>query len=442
MQTLDKSSRQIAHRAITRIEDDEAYTDIVLSHVLAQTTLETREKAFISELVRGVVRWKKRLDFIVNRLLSGKRNKLPTAIRYNLWLALYQIIFTNVPPHAAVNEAVKLSRDLNLHGFSGLVNGVLRNYLRQPEQIRYANPQENPTQFLAVYYSHPEWMVKRWIHQFGFEAAEKICIANNQAPALSIRVNAMQISVEHLEKLLSENELDYERGRFPGYYTIKHIDHQVLAKFSIDGLLTVQDQSAAIPGILVNPQPGERILDMCAAPGGKSMHMAELSAQQATIISADSNAARCGLIQQANSRLSHNVQVIAANALWFPVKTADKVLLDVPCSGLGVLAKKPDMRWHRTLQEMRELNVLQQKLLQKAAQLVKPGGTLIYSTCTIDESENENIINSFLELNSDFYIDTIDHPAFESFITKKGFIRTWPYDDFMDGSFCGRLKRK
>lgn len=439
-----KSPRALATTAITRIEGDGAFTDIVLSHILDSSDLAERDRAFVSEIVRGTIRWKKRLDWIVDQLFTGKKSNLPKEVRWLLWQALYQIEFTNVPPFAAVNETINLARAQKLYRWTGVMNGILRTFLRAPDKITFPHPDKNPVQYIVVTQSHPEWLVERWIHQFGMEKTKAFCQANNTAPELSVRVHQLKNSCADFERLLTENKVEFEKSIVPGFYRILSIGFKLRTAWLNDGLMTIQDQSAGLPGLLASPQPGQIVADLCAAPGGKSTHMAELMANQGILLSGDLNPKRAGLIKQAAYRLGLKiVHALAADANAFPVQRADVVLLDAPCSGFGVIRKKPDVRWRKTPDDLAGLHDLQRAFIQNASRLVRKNGALVYSTCTIDPEENENIVDWFLKENTEFVRAEIDKKTIpHEFITDRGFIRTWPDMHNMDGSFAAKMIKR
>ena len=441
-QTSD--ARFLAWSALERIERDAAYSDIVLSHLLHKSELSVRDRAFVSELVRGSVRWKKRLDWIVDQLFSGASQQLSAKVRWILRLGLYQLEYMRTPEFAAVNESVKLARRLKLHRWTGVINGILRNFVRHHATVTFPDPNVAPVAWLAVTESFPEWLLERWINQFGFETAKALCRANNTAPDLSVRPNSLRISDEQFVEQLKSNDVQFCRAETPGFFSIQKIDLNFRDQLLRDGLMTIQDASAGIPVLLADPKPGQVVFDLCAAPGGKSMFAAEIMMNQGLVISGDKNIARTGLIQKAAARLEHDsIHTVAADALHFPAKQADVVLLDAPCSGLGVVRKKPDLRWRKKESDIIDLHKLQVEMIHKAGQLVKAGGSLVYSTCSIDRDENEAVVADLLKSNKNFELDNPDERHIASqFITSDGFIRTWPHKHFMDGSFAAKLIKR
>ncbi len=440
--SIKSTARYWAFQAIARVEGDNAYTDLVLSSLLDKSRNFTKDQAAINEIVKGVITWKLLLDWIAKSFLN-KPESIPQDIIWLLWLGIYQIKFLNTPDFAAVNETVELAKALRLHKWTRLINAVLRNTIRNANSIQLPDKEKDPVRFLSVSQSHPEWLIEHWLDEFGFKKTESLCIANNKVPNVSIRINPVKTSGEHVERILQENQFSYKKSKLPGFYRIAQMDSAIFRGMINDGLITVQDESAALVSLLVDPQPQSVIFDLCAAPGGKTTHLAELSKDAAVIVAGDLNHARAGLVRKTANRLGVNsINTLISDALHFPAKEADCVLVDAPCSGLGVLRKKPDLRWNKTNTDISLLNVIQKNILQHAAQLVKNGGTLVYSTCTIEKKENENIIFDFLEKNPNFGIQNLETNALlNRFLTKDKMIRTWPDRDNMDGSFSVKLKK-
>lgn len=433
--------RNLALIALNRVEDDHAYTDLVLSNLFNDYSLCEQDRAFLSELVRGTVRWKKKLNWIVNKLLHTP-DKTPVAVKRILWLGLYQIIFmSKTPDFAAVNESVELARHAVQEKWSKVVNGVLRTYLRTSDNIKYPDPKLEPVKHLAVTRSYPEWMLKRWLEQFGFEQTSALCDALNERPVLSIRVNQLRNTLTEVEQEFATQCVCFEKGQVDGFYRIYDSQAPLILELLESGRITVQDESAGLVALLACPAENQLVFDLCAAPGGKSLHMAELANDRLLILAGDINQSRVRLICNAANRLgTASVYPVVADAAAFPAVEADVVLLDAPCSGMGVLHKKPDMRWQRTGDNINELLAIQNRLLKTAASYVRKNGFLIYSTCTIDTEENEHMIMHFLKENPRFSLckpNPKQIPA--EFIVNEFFIRTWPHLHKMDGSFAVKI---
>ncbi len=430
--------RATALEAVKRVELDHAYVDIVLRGLPEK--MPVKDRAFVSELTRGTIRWKKRLDWITRELLRRPDQKLVPEIRFILWTGLYQIIFMRVPAFAAVNESVDLSRNIANGRYAGLVNGVLRHYIRRPQVVRFPDPKKTPDLAMAVEKSFPRWMVQRWMELWGADFTALLCDALNETPKFSFRVNRNKISAKEFEELMQKNNIQFQRTALPFYYVSNSVPYALQSRWLDSGLMTIQDTSAGFPAVIAGPEPDRIIADVCAAPGGKSLHLAELSENRALVLSADVRQSRVGLIDKARQKTDARIFPLVADAKHFPCRFFDTVLLDVPCSGLGVLNKKTDMRWKRQPKDIDQLTGLQFDLLCTVAELVKKDGCIVYSTCTLEPRENEEIVEKFLQ-QSDFRIDK-NIPLDKTFLTENGMVRTWPHLHGMDGSFVVKLCHK
>ena len=237
-----RSPRQLAHHAISRIEGEGAYTDIVLSHVLEHSRLPEKDRAFINELVRGVIRWKLYLDWIVGQLFTGNPNNMPHPVRWLLWMGMYQIEFLNVPEFAAVNESVQLCKSLKQFKWQGVVNGILRSYLRGSPKIRFPDAAQKPVLYLSVTTSHPEWLVQRWIHEFGVESTKQLCSANNATPILTVRPNLRRLSFDDFRNKLESHAVEFNVSTVPGFFRILSMPATLRHRLLSDGLMVVQDE--------------------------------------------------------------------------------------------------------------------------------------------------------------------------------------------------------
>jgi 16S rRNA (cytosine967-C5)-methyltransferase len=436
-------ARKLAVEAMRRIEQEGAFTDIVLSHLSEDASLSQADKSLLNEIVRGTIKWKKRLDWIVQELFQLKK-KMPDRLRWLLWIALYQIDHLDrVEDFAIVHQAVEQAKILLNPYWSKVVNGMLRNYLREKDKIEFPHKDRQPVQHLAVTTSHPDWLVERWIGQFGFDATLKLCQTNNETPPLCVRINPLKSSAALFESEMREDNVAFKEGMVDGFYVIEAGSWARLKKYIESGSISVQDESAALPVLLASPRPNDVVFDLCAAPGGKCTMLAERVGDQAYILAGDVNRRRTGLIKKNIMRLGlKSVSAVTADGLHFPAKRADIVILDVPCSGFGVLRRKPDLRWRRTLKDISDLAVLQEKLINAAARLVAPGGKLIYSTCTIMPEENEERMYDFLMSHPEFRLTQHhDNEVLKQFADTSGFIKTLPHLHKTDGIFAAQCIR-
>lgn len=443
--SLYSGPRGTAVKVLNRVERTDSYLDKVLDAELRSGELNDLDKGLLNELVHGVLRWQNRLDWVLNGFSHGNFAKSEINVKNTLRVALYQILFLERIPHAAaVNEGVEFIKRIRGDKPAGLVNAVLRNIIRNIDGIRYPDPEEDRVQYMAVFYSHPHWMVKRWLERLGQESTERLLLANNERPGMFLRINRLKITPEEFCARLDAQNISYTRSSFlPHVVRVKTLTGIAQMDLFRNGMFTIQDESAALPCQLLDPHPGQRIIDLCAAPGGKTTNLAEMMKNEGEIIALDKYEAKLNLIRASCERLGVRIADLhAADATTYEAPPADRVLLDAPCSGLGTLAKKPDMKWKRELSDIRKLTVTQDALLESAARLVKPGGALVYSTCTMEPEENEELITAFLSRHPEFSLDRADRYLPADVVTPEGYVATFPHLHFMDGSFAARLVKQ
>ena len=387
---------------------------------------------------------KRRMDYVLELFLAEKLEGLTPWIRNILRMGIYQIDFMEkVPESAAVDESVKLAKKYGHKGTAALVNAVLRSYLRNKSKVVFPSWGQDKVENIALFYSFPSWMVERWLEVFGEEETVKLCDAFNQRPRLSLRVNSLRIGQKDMEEIFNREKIRFKPGRFlKNYYSIE--SKMDLSQFSPlqEGWVYFQDESAGFPVMLLDPQPGECILDLCAAPGGKATFIAEKMKDQGMVIAVDISLEKLKTIKENCDRLGiESVKLCCADAKSFSCHPVDKILLDAPCSALGTLGRNSDARWRKQKEDIPRLQKLQLEILSRAAELLKSGGVLVYSTCTIMPEENEQVIYRFLEQRKDFK-QTDSHLFVDSnLVNEKGFVRTLPQDHKMDGSFACRLEK-
>lgn len=441
---LYAGARGIAVKVLNRIDRTDAYLEKLLENEMKTSGLSGQDKALLYEIVHGVCRWSGRIDWILNSFFRGQFSKSVPNVKNTLRVAAYQILFLNkIPAYAAVNEAVELIKRLQGQKSAGLINAVLRNIIRSKDVIRYPDPKEDAALYLSVYYSHPLWMVKRWITRFGPEAAEKLLIANNERPGLSLRVNTQKTTVEEFKELLNSVSLKYSPGRFlPEFIRLNTVTNIMDWEYFSKGYFNIQDESTGFSCRLLDPKAGMRVLDLCAAPGGKTTYISNLMNNEGEIVAIDKYESRLKSLRKNLERLGiTNVRTLEADALSYEDEPFDRVLLDTPCSGMGTLSKKPDIKWKRDPSDIRNLNALQSELLEKAASLVKAGGALVYSTCTIEPDENFEIVSRFLSTHPEFVINRNCGAVPEELIDENGCLQTLPHVNNTDGAFACRMDR-
>jgi 16S rRNA (cytosine967-C5)-methyltransferase len=418
--------------------------------VMEDSLLTDLDKAFAREVVYGVLRWQGKLDWIISAYSHIKPHRMERAVIAILRMGAYQILFMDrVPSRAAVDESVKLAKGMKKQDAVPFVNGILRGIAEKRKEVSYPDLQTDPLDHIATLYSHPLWMVRRWVDQWGVEETISLCQGNNQIPPLTIRVNTLKGSrKEVMDQLRDENI-----GATPTLFSSLGLvisDPPSLTTWGLlqEGWLQVQDEAAQLVSMLLAPQPGERVLDLCAAPGGKTTHLAQLMEDQGEIVAIDVNQAKLGLLQENCRRLEITiVQTLTHDAtapLPFPPASFDRVLVDVPCTGFGTLRRNPDGKWRLKEEDIPRLQQLQGKILTQAATMVKKQGVLVYSTCTMTPEENERVIEAFLSERKDFRLEDASPslpPGCEGLVDSTGYLRTLPHRHGMDGFFAARMRR-
>jgi 16S rRNA (cytosine967-C5)-methyltransferase len=441
-------ARDEALRILRRVEVDGAFVDRLLQHGLQQPGIGDKDQALIHQLVSGTLAWRARIDEVLDRYVKQGIRSLTPSIRNILRLGVYQLQFLDrIPPEVAVYESVELAKRYGHKGTVGLVNAVLRKVLAEGRAD--ASAQEPRTaEEIASAYSHPEWMVRRWIEQLGIDETIALCETNNRPWPLTLRVNALKADLARLQDALRAEEVDVAPARYASECLLVRslppgTRLHALASYQ-SGWFQVQDESSALVARLVDPQPGDSVIDLCSSPGGKTTHMAMLMANQGTILAVDLHPGRLKLVQENCGRLGiTNVQNRAADGRTLHIEQlVDRVLVDAPCSGLGVLGRKQDGRWRKSEDDIARLHQLQSELLRHAATLVRPGGRLVYSTCTIEPAENEHVVEAFLRDHPHYERGAIGASVPEELISEQGYYRTWPQRHQIGGAFGAVLCRK
>lgn len=395
-------ARNAAVKAVYAVTEQGAYSNVILAQILRQEKLSDIDRRFCTELVYGTVKAGASLDWKLSKYVNRPLEKIDAMVLTILRVGLYQIFFLDrVPNSAAVNESVELAKKLVGIGASKFVNGVLRSAVRDPHKSDF--PNDDSVESLALRTFHPLWLVKLFVEEFGIDTAKEICAADNVDAPLCLRVNFLK---SNREEILSELK-DAEVSKLVPEGIICR-SHGALDKFKPlrMGLCQVQDEGSMTVAHLLAPKAGEFVIDCCAAPGGKATHIAELMQNRGRIIATDIYDVKLEHIRQNAKRLGINIiEPLLTDAREIGSKylgVADRVLIDAPCSGLGVIRRKADLRWKKSLAEIEELPKLQSEILNSAAQTVKIGGVVVYSTCTILRRENESVIEEFLSTHANF----------------------------------------
>ncbi|MEH2406609.1 16S rRNA (cytosine(967)-C(5))-methyltransferase RsmB [Nostoc sp.] len=491
--------RQLAFIALRDVHKG-AYADVALDRVLQKVNLADCDRRLLTELVYGSVRRQRTLDTLIDQLAKKKSHQQPQDLRIILHLGFYQLRYQErIPASAAVNTTVQLAKENGFSGLTGFVNGLLRQYIRLAEKIKGDPLQlpENPVERfdfapdlenlspnlspkrgealnsppslqgkgvgglgsvpdevncqverLGILHSFPDWIIQIWLEQLDFAQTEQLCEWMNQSPTIDLRINPLRTSIEEVEAALQSVGILVRR--------VRHLPQalrligsagsiQKLPGFR-EGWWTVQDSSAQLVSHLLDPQPGEVVIDVCAAPGGKTTHIAELMADKGEIWACDRTPSRLRKLQENSQRLNlQSIQIYTGDSRHFAQfkNTADRVLLDAPCSGLGTMHRHADARWRQIPESVRELSVLQKELLTHTSTFVKPGGVLVYATCTLHPAENEQVISTFLAESPDWQIESprgLELP-YSGHTTPQGWFKVWPHRLDMDGFFMVRLRK-
>lgn len=440
------SARRLAYQALYDVLEKGAYANITLQTIWATYHLKKEESHLLTELVYGVLRKYNHLLWIISRLSKQPLKKLHPSVRILLCLGLYQLLFlSRIPESAAVNESVKIARKVTHQGNVRFINGLLRNYLRQKEEIIIPTAEENQSLHDELTYNLPAWLLQRWEKEWGRDRMEKVAAALNETPALTVRVNPLKTTKNDFQKAMAEQQIEGEE--IPGLsegFIIRKGAGQFFAKFLPAGVAYVQSTSSMVPAKVLAPQPGQQVLDMCAAPGSKTTQMAEMMGNEGSIDAWDLYPHKISLIKKNAKKEGITIIHAGARDSAKPMPQVnekyDCVLLDAPCSGLGVLGHKAEIRWRRKEKDLEEFPPLQRSLLTCAASYVKPGGTLVYSTCTLNAEENEKMVDWFLHTFPDFHAEPFNLPGVKN--APDGQMTLWPDEWGSDGFFVAKMRKE
>ncbi len=447
--------RMIAIRVVERVQRAGAYADLALHHALVQSRIPAADRGLATELVYGTLRWRGRLDYLISKALDRDLSTLEPLVTSALRVGAYQLFFSDrIPANAAVDEAVRCVRAMGLERATGLVNAVLRRLAREGDQIELPKLEDDPLDYLVHAGSLPLWLAKRWLSQFGAEEAAQLAAAMNEPAPVTIRVNPTKTTREALLPELVE--------RFPDAALCRYAPNGIILGRKGDaghdptflsGKISIQDEASQLVVDLLDPQPGDRILDTCAAPGTKTAAIAERLNGEGQILALDRHPRRLHLVGRGMRRLEvGGVATLERDAtksledLTDPDGPFDRILVDAPCSGLGSLRRNPDARWRIRPDDLEALSKIQRSILESSAAVLRPGGSLVYSTCTITPEENELVVQGFMATRPGWKIaKRSDAPeVLRALIDDEGFLRLLPHlpqCHDMDGFFAVRLIR-
>lgn len=431
--------RKAIMEILSEIEDQKSYSNIAINHYLNKNNI--KEAAFIREVVYGVLENKLYIDYVLSHFIKTSLNKIKTNALSLLRMGIYQLAFMNVPEYAAVNECVNLAKKFT-KGQYAFINAVLRNYIRKKDEIKLPDKETRLIDFLSVKYSYEKWIIKMWLDSYDKGFVEDLLKDGNETPEFTIRINPLKINKEEIINQLTQKKYEVTEGKY--VKEALNIKGSGLLNDTLfkEGKFAVQDESSMIAVNVLNPQPGEFILDVCAAPGGKTIYTAEKMQNNGRIIASDIHPHKVELLNQTAQK--HGIKIIEArvfDALNLDrslIGKADRVLVDVPCSGLGVIRRKPEIKYSKQENDIEALSKIQYQILSNASRYLKKGGILVYSTCTISEKENQKIINRFIEENTTFSIDK-NNQADIMDIDINGMIQLFPNIHHIDGFFICKL---
>ncbi|MWA89725.1 16S rRNA (cytosine(967)-C(5))-methyltransferase RsmB [Listeria monocytogenes] len=437
-----KTVRAIALELIIKIENNQSYSHLLINDALKKQKLNPLDKGLLTELVYGTTQRKITLDYYLAPFLNKEPDNW---VKNLLRMSVYQLTFLDkVPEHAILNEAGDIAKDLGHQGVTKFVNGVLRNVIRKG--VPSIDAIKDPVQKIAVETSLPEWLAKRWADQYGIEKLREIGLAFLVAPHQSIRVNQTEIPTEQLIKELNDQGITVTRNEFIEEAFLVEKGSVAETKAYKDGKCSIQDESSMLAAYALQLEDNLTVLDACAAPGGKTTHIAEKMHGTGMVHALDIHEKKTKLIDQAAKRLQLlNIRTAHLDArtasTMFEPETFDRILVDAPCSGFGVLRRKPDIKYAKTEKDIHKLAEIQLAILDDVSQLVKENGILVYSTCTIDKEENETVLRAFLEKHPEFTLEPVVLPEKLAQIKKDDFIQLLPTDIGSDGFFVSSLRK-
>ncbi|HZK33221.1 MAG TPA: 16S rRNA (cytosine(967)-C(5))-methyltransferase RsmB [Tissierellaceae bacterium] len=443
---MDKTEREISFNILNEIYNRNAFSNIIINQHLKNET-DKRKENLVREIVYGVLENYIYIDYIISKASNIKKKKIHPKILIVLRIGIYQLLFMdNIPSRAAINESVNLAKKHGHRGSVRFVNGVLRNIDRNKEKFMVIEEKDDVSR-ISIKYSHPKWMVRRWVEDYGVEFAEKLSKANNETPKLNIRVNNLKTNKDKLVKSLEDYGFFVKSGEYAEDTLI--IDNPTrinqLYEFK-EGHFFIQDESSTLVGQIMDPKPGSTIIDLCSAPGGKATHLAEKMNNTGRIISKDIYEHKIRLINENSKRLGINIiESGISDALTIDkslINKGDYVLVDAPCSGLGLIRRKPEIKMNKEEKDIKDLTKIQMTILINAKTYTKPGGILVYSTCTIEKEENINLIERFLNESPEFKLISIKDKIKNTRnlgTLDKGYIQLYPHIHNTDGFFVSKM---
>ncbi len=439
--------RELAARILKKINLDGRTAKESIREELREIQITDSDRRFLRELVMGSLRFRGRYDYIIKALIDDKPLKdiSPYCLEV-LRLSLHQLIaMRGTPAFAVLNEGVNAATSLEHEGAGGFVNAILRKYQRLEEPIRFPEFEDDPEGYLTHFMSFPRWLVKRWIERFGHDEALSLCLASNKTPLIPLRLNLKRVSREDIIESLTADGVDMKTGffRLQNLYitSVQPLDRLTAWK---KGWIMVQDEASSLVSLLMQIEKDSLILDLCAAPGGKTIHMAEIARDKASIISIDKSSMRLSMLNENIKRMNYEgISLIKADARNFHLmRMVDRILIDAPCTATGTLSKNPEGKWQKKEDDVEAMSRVQLEILLNAARFLRKDGVMVYSTCSLESEENEDIIKKFISLKPEFIVETAARQIPSPLVTRQGFMRVYPHRHGMEGIFAARLRRR
>ncbi|MDF2556276.1 MAG: rRNA methyltransferase [Bacillales bacterium] len=439
--------REVALDLLEDIEKNNSYSNIALNNAIKENQFSPADSGLLTELVYGTIQRRLTLEYYLNPFIGDK--KIEHWVHLLLQMSVYQMVYLDrIPEHAILNEAVEIAKFGGHQGIASFVNGVLRSIQRKG--LPSLDLLENPVERLSIEYSHPIWLIEMWVEQFGFESTKEMCEMNLKPPVQTVRINQTKSTQDLALQSLEKDGFTVQKSSLLPECIYNKSGNIAFSAAHRDGFITIQDESSMFVANVVAPEENDIVLDACAAPGGKTTHIAEKMNGQGKVVALDIHKHKIKLVTEAAKRLHlKNIEPFQLDARKisekFEENTFDKILVDAPCSGLGVLRRKPDAKYTKLKSDIERLSTIQLGILDKVAPFLKPGGKLVYSTCTVNKEENENVVASFLREHADFepdedFIQLLPERARE--FVKENHLQILPQHFDSDGFFIASFKKK
>lgn len=436
--------RDAALSILLEIDKNEAYSNLLLHRTIEKYDIEAKDRGLLTELTYGTLQHRMALDYYLEPFVRGK---LDTWVRELLRMSLYQIVYlTKIPPHAVVNEAVNIAKKRGHKRIAPTVNGILRSVLR--EGTRSLDEITDSVERTSIETSHPKWLIKRWIELYGEEEATAMAHENNNPAAITMRVNQTKKPIKEVIALLQSEKVKVSAGKIVDESLLSESGNPANTRVYTKGLITIQDESSMLPAYALDVKPGMRVLDMCAAPGGKTTHIAELMNDEGEVIAYDVHKHKIKLIKDNARRLGlKSIEAKSGDSRKlvevYGESSFDRILVDAPCSGFGVIRRKPEIKYVKKESDIKGLLTIQSELLDEAVKLIKPNGLIVYSTCTVEYKENRGMVEQFLKKHEDMQLVPLSNIAGnEKLAIENDTLQVLPQHFGGDGFFIAALQKK